>query len=286
MKRMVMMAAMAVAPGCGGGSDNPDAGPIDAAVTRGTMSLAWSLTDLDDNPITCEDVGALSISVTVTPPGFGGVVEPFSCAGGMGTTSDLRATTYNVVVIPSSVLGALSESILIDSVEVVAGQNVDLGTLVFEIDPVGSFNFKVDTGATAGNCDDEGAGGGALTALEFRLVDDQDICVPTTFIIGDTSATPPVTYEADCQGATIGCFEKDVVFSVLDTRSGPHTLEITGTKNGLDCYARSSIISIPGNSLGRMLGNQILSLASTPECDPNAPDAGPMPVDAGSPDAP
>lgn len=286
MKRSVLSSVLAAGMmvGCGDGSGNPDAGAIDAPVTRGTMSLSWSLTDLDDNPLACEDVAALSISLQRTRQGSStGAVDPFTCAAGSGTSAELDPGTYDVVVMVSALAGTLSEPQVLAPVEVVAGQNATIDPVVFQVDPVGNFSFNVDTGAAGGNCADEGAGGGALTALEIRLLDGEDICIPTTFVVGNE--TPPVTYVSDCQGSTTACVAKDVTFSVVGTTSGAHALEIAGTKNGLDCYSRTTLFTIPGNDLGRMLGNLILTLAPTPSCDPNAPDAGPT-IDAGTVDAP
>jgi hypothetical protein len=279
MMTMALVGATAMVLGCGGGSDNADAGLTDAPVTGGTMSFAWSITDLDD---TCPDVAAVSVSLQMTRQGSAsGVSEPYSCAAGAATSRVLAPGIYDVVIMVASGVGGLTEPIVLEPVEVVVGQNTQLDPVVFKVDPVGSFSFKVDTGASAGNCADTASGGGGLTALEIRLLDDGDVCVPTTFVVGDVN---PVTYVSDCQGATTGCVDKDVTFSVIGTASGPHTLEIAGDKDGLECYSRTSMLTIPGNDLGRMLGNLILSLAPVPGCDPNAPDAGVMP-DAGTPDA-
>ncbi|HUH03624.1 MAG TPA: hypothetical protein VML75_16625 [Kofleriaceae bacterium] len=279
---VALLGATAMVFGCGGGSDNADAGSTDAPVTRGTMSLSWSITDLDGNPLACADVAALSISLQMTRQGSAaGVVDPYTCAAGAATSRELDPGTYDVVVMAAAQAGNLTTPIVLEPVEVVAGQNTVLDPIVFRIDPVGNFSFRIDTGASAGNCADEAAGGGALTALEIRLLDDGDVCIPTTFVIGDVN---PVTYVSDCQGSTTGCVDKDVDFSVIGTASGPHTLEIIGDKDGLECYSRTSMLAIPGNDLGRMLGNLVLSLAPVPGCDPNAPDAGVVP-DAGVPDA-
>lgn len=289
MKRSVMSVALvwatAMVLGCGGGSDNVDAGVTDAPVAGGTMSFAWSITDLDDNPLECADVAAVSVSLQMTRQGSAsGVSDPYTCAAGSATSRVLAPGTYDVVIMVASGVGNLTTPIVLEPVEVVIGQNTALDPVVFQVDPVGNFSFKVDTGASAGNCADEASGGGALTALEIRLLDDGDVCIPTTFVIGDGIATPQVNYVSDCQGATTGCVDKDVPFAVIGTPSGPHTVEISGDKNGLDCYSRTSMLTIPGNNLGRMLGNLLLTLAPTAGCDPNAPDAGITP-DAGMVDA-
>lgn len=279
-----ILLVIALASGCGGGNSTPDAGPADAAVKNGTMSLTWRITDMSDNALTCDDVAAGSVTITAQPTAGGFAVSaPFTCSDGTGS-AEVAPGTYDVTVRLTSTLGTLASSAVMSGVEVVANQDVALGEQVFAVDPSGNFSFSIDTGASGGNCADAGSGGGALTQLEIRLLDGSGSCVPTTFAIDDGTASPPPDYQSDCAGATIGCFAKDVTFSVAGADSGPHMLDIRGQKAGLDCYSRTADLIIPGAGLTRALGSQMLFLASTPQCDPNAPDAGPTP-DAGTADA-
>ncbi len=280
-----ILLVIALATGCGGGGNTPDAGTADAAVKNGTMSLTWRITDMGGNDLTCDDVAAGSVTITAQPTAGGFAVSaPFTCGDGSGTATGITPGTYDVTVRLSSTLGTLATSAVMSGVEVVTNQDVALGEQVFAVDPSGNFSFRVDTGATAGNCDTVAAGGGALTQLEIRLLDGTGSCVPTTFAIDDGTASPPPDYQSDCAGATIGCYDKDVTFSVTGAASGAHMLDIRGQKSGLDCYSRTADLIIPGAGLTRQLGSQTLFLASTPQCDPNAPDAGPTP-DAGTADA-
>ncbi len=273
---------IALATGCGGGGGGPDAGTADAAVKNGTMSVTWRITDMSGNDLSCDDVAAGSVTITAAPTAGGFAVSaPFTCSTGSGTAMGVAPGTYDVTVRLSSTLGTLATGALISGVEVVANQDVALDEQVFAVDPTGNVSFRVDTGASAGNCDAPSAGGGGLTQLEIRLLDGTGSCVPTTFALDDGTASPPPDYVSDCAGATIGCFDKDVTFSVTGAASGPHMLDIRGQKSGLDCYSRTADLVIPGAGLTRQLGAQTLFLAATPQCDPNAPDAGPM-ADAGT----
>jgi len=281
----ILLVIALVSGGCGGGGGTPDAGTADAAVLNGTMSLTWRITDMGGNALACDDIAAGSVTITAQPTAGGFAVSaPFTCSDGSGTASGIAPGTYDVTVRLTSTLGTLATGALMSGVEVVTNQDVALGEQVFAVDPSGNVSFRVDTGATAGNCDDPGAGGGGLTQLEIRLLDGTGTCVPTAFAIDDGTASPPPDYQSDCAGATIGCYDKDVTFSVTGADSGTHMLDIRGQKGGLDCYSRTADLVIPGAGLTRQLGSQMLFLAATPQCDPNAPDAGPTP-DAGTADA-
>jgi hypothetical protein len=272
--------------GCGGGDGGADAGDIDAPVTRGTIAFAWAIQDTNGDPLACDDIGAGSVSITATPAAGGfGQVDPFSCAAGSGVSQPLEPTTYNVQFRLSGTAGTMDEPAAMTGVEVVANQQVDLGSITFAVDPVGNITFQVDTGASAGNCDPEGSGGGDLSSLIIELRDDEDICIPTTFAVDDPNDANAPDYVSDCSGsATAGCLENDVTLTVADADSGPHSLVIRGFKAGTECYSRTSQFTIPGADLTLDLPTQSLMLMPTLECDPNAADAGP--ADATPADAP
>lgn len=274
---LVIMAFLAA---CGGGSSEPDAQVVDAPVMTGTIAFAWALEDPDSAALECVDVAAGSVSITATPAAGGfGQNDPFGCGVGQGVSRGLAPATYNVEFRLGATVGTLATVMHAEQVEVVAGQQVDLGTVTFQVEPAGGLSFQVDTGASAGNCDPQASDGGELTALEIQLQDEDGICIPTTFAVDDPNDANAPDYVSDCAGSTAPCYAKDVTFTVTDAVSGPGKLAFTGYKGGLECYARLSTFTIPGNNLSLSLPNQLLTLASTPACDPNAADAGVM-IDA------
>ena len=286
----VLLSLMLMAGACGGGDSAVDAGKaIDAAPLSGTFSLAWSLSDGTD-AVTCADVGGLSIGISITPAGGGGgQSEAFTCAGGSGTSRPMPVGLYNLSIELKAAAGALADPVRITNVEIKQGENTALDAQTFVVAATGAFTFKVTTSSAGDNCDTGGTGAG-IGGLIFELRDSTGACTPTTFDVAAGAVGAASTYTTTCPaGAQHACIEKDQVITVNGVSSGSHTLMMTGFKDAIDCYTRSPQFSVPGNNLVTDLPDQQLSLRFTPDCDPNAPDAGPTtdagPADAGPADA-
>jgi hypothetical protein len=124
----VALAGAALSASCDETTGFPDAGPPDATPLPGTISLTWSI----DGGQTCADLGAsgmvLGIRLTDSPVG-----EPdsYSCDSLMGTTGPLTPGSY--VLTFDLVFGAntLASAPTQTDVIVTAGQNTDIGNIVF-----------------------------------------------------------------------------------------------------------------------------------------------------------
>ena len=59
--RMLLLTAVTLA-GCGSGGGFPDAPQDDAPPAPGTFTLEWAVTDTNNNLITCDQIGAQSVT--------------------------------------------------------------------------------------------------------------------------------------------------------------------------------------------------------------------------------
>jgi hypothetical protein len=264
-----MLAATAAA--CGGDDDDgapaADASTTPDADTSGTFSFSWALSD-GAAALSCEDVKAITVSLTVTPvDGLVGENDAFGCSAGSAETRGFAPGRYDVEIGIRSTEGPLAEPVTMQDVELAALENKDLGEVQFEIDPVGSFSFGINSGAAGGNCaavdPDEGA---EIVAVKLELKDGAGACVPVVYDIGGTP------YDATaCDGAAHpACIESDVVITVTDVRSGPYTLSVTGLREGdLPCYRSDPQFSVPGANLTTDIGVVSVPLDETvKECAP------------------
>jgi hypothetical protein len=251
--------------GCGGGGGSPDASTAPDAAAQGTITFAWTMNDPDSAPLTCDDVGGVSVRITATPA-IGGFaqVDAFDCALGSATTHLIDPVNYNVAFRLTANVGgpqALADDVTMNGVKVNAGADSNIGSVAFEVVPSGGFHFTV-TADIGPNCPLVADGGAEITAFEVELVDATDTCVPTDFCIddADTAAGCQGTlYSNDCAGATTACVDSTAVWSVVGAVSGPHRLQITGHRNAEACFYRDAQIQIPGANLDRNLGSQLVS---------------------------
>src|SRR5689334_10165468 len=132
---MKLRAVLLVLAACGGGGGFPDARPIiDQAVPGGTFSAAWTLTDMAGKPITCDQIGALSITVIMHNRAVdGGTTEVFGCSSGMGTSEPFAPGTYDMMFELDSPTGVLATSPDQHGIELVSGQNTQLMPLAFAV---------------------------------------------------------------------------------------------------------------------------------------------------------
>jgi len=248
-----------------GGDDTAD--PVDADMTpdadvSGTLSFSWTLTD-GATPITCADVDATTVSITLLPIGVvGSDADAFGCAEGEATTRGFRARDYDVEIAVRTTEGDLTDRIVMNNVTIEENGNTDLGAVVFDVVRNGSFTFNLAAIATGGNCaavvPDDGA---EIVKWQLEL-QDGTTCVGVQFDIG-ASASDPTGFPADdydtiaCNDATYdGCILSDQDISVTDVESGPHNLVITGFRTGdVPCYQTTAQIGIPGGDLTTSVGN-------------------------------
>src|SRR5689334_13501818 len=80
---------------CGSGGGFPDARPPDGAAPGGHFALAWALTDTAGQPVTCDQLGALSVTAAIHNRAVeGGEPEVFSCSSGSGESQGVSPGIY------------------------------------------------------------------------------------------------------------------------------------------------------------------------------------------------
>lgn len=273
---------------CGDDAVAVDASLVDAPPVTGTFSMSWTISD-GSGTITCGDVGASSVSVTLIPDGsFSGEVEAFSCASGAGASRGIAPGLYDVTIDVSASLGRslLGEAVKLQDIEIVANNNTTLPAQEFVVEPVGSFSFFVDGDAAGGNCETVANGGAGIVGIEFGLKDSDGACVPTDFVV-EAGSQSGGTYSSDCTTppAPLPCIGKDQLIAVTTVSSGSYTMDITAQKEGpIDCYSYISSFTVVGAGLATEVGSLTLDLEYSLACDPDFtfPDGGL--TDAGVPD--
>lgn len=275
--RIILAALLVVMAGaCGDDASASDAGPIDARVPGGTFSFNWTISD-GANPLACEDVGGLTVQITARPKdSLSGSTESFTCTSGSGTSMDLSPGTYDIEIDlrASANQTLIAAPISVPNVELVLSQNTPLDAVEFTVTPMGSFNFTLDTSATGTNCGN-GMMDADIESVTFNL-SRAGTCVVTTF---DIAGGSPATYTTTCPTPTAyagGCIENNQAITVASSPSGTLNLSMTANKTGgIECWRRLTQFTVPGNNLNADLMDEALALDFTPQCDPNAPDAGP-----------
>jgi hypothetical protein len=250
-----------LAIGCG--EDNPavDAAPLpDAPPEVGTLSLSWSILD-GATPLTCDQIGGISVSVTARPQDGGfEVPESFGCATRGGTSAPIAAGVYNVeVVLVTGGSRELTTPETIQSVEIVTGQDTPLGAFEFQVTPRGAVEFTLDAQEAPGNCEDVANGGAGITEFFIEVLDADGACVPLTAAIADGAAQTGGSYTLDCLGARYACIDSDQVVRIEEIPSGTASLNIIGYRGADECYTRAPQFSISGNGLLTELSPQALT---------------------------
>lgn len=273
--RSFLLPAVASLAACGGGGGFPDA-PIDVGpLPPGNFTLAWSLTDTMGAAITCEQIGAQSVTAILRDPDAqGGFTEVFTCQTGMGTSQGLAPASYDVRFELVGVGGPPPDQVIATapsqlSVPVVSGQSVALEPLTFAVDATGGLKLHLASGATGGNCGDVAASGAGITTMTITL--DQmggATCAPVTFAIGAGATLPAGTYTVDCTTPLVtGCIESDQELSVTGVASGSYAIHVRGYRDLVvdACFTNDDTLPVPplGRDLVRTLnlGQQTLNPA-------------------------
>src|SRR5262245_33150154 len=180
------LSALVAGAGCGGcdeGGFPADARPIDAPAARGTVSLAWSLTDPAGRPISCDDVGANFVSVELRSlTSLSGSVASFACANSPSTSSPIEVGTYEArfelhgqaltpVAAPSQ-----------PGVVITKDQNTQLAPVTFAVDNTGKLVLALVAPPSTSNCKPASMLGARITNTTITLVRNGSSCAPVTFV--------------------------------------------------------------------------------------------------------
>lgn len=229
---------------CGGGGGFPDARPDLPAGPTGTFAVSWSVTDQNNQPISCERVAAQTMTVLTHDLAVeGGLTEPFSCSTGMGKSQGLEPGTYEMDFELAGTFGTVATGTKQAPVEIAANAETQLAPVVFQVEALGSVALKVSAGS-AGNC---GAAGAGIDQMSITLTHNSDgTCEPVTFTITDGMTQPGGTYTVSCATPVLrGCIETDQTITAMNIPSDSYTITIRGLITGKQCWLNMDSIQIP-----------------------------------------
>jgi hypothetical protein len=250
---------------CGDGGGFPDAALPDGPPPTGTFSLAWSLTDTNGAPVTCDQVGALTVTAVLRNPAVqGGSTEVFNCNTGSGTSPGIAPGNYQI---DFELNGSSTTPVIMTSprqdIEVKSGQNTPLMPISFAINATGGLALSLNAlGVTAGNCETTANMGAGIDQFTITLEKTSDLsCAAVTFdVSAGTSGGTAGTYVVNCGTPNPSvCLHADQTLSVANVVSGGYRVHIRG-RSGADCYVNNDTLPVP--SLG-MTTTRTLNLSKT-----------------------
>ncbi|MGE0872091.1 MAG: hypothetical protein AB7P03_26270 [Kofleriaceae bacterium] len=270
---LVMTAVFGVVVGgsmmsCGSGGGFPDAPPKDAPPPGGTFSLDWVITDANNQPITCGQIGATTVTMSLRNRAVqGGQSEVFTCPNLSGTSPVLPVGIYDIEFELAGAVGLIATAPKQEGIEIKSGQNTELAPLAFAVDATGQLELSLNAHQTGGNCapamDSAGIEGMTIT---LEHVGNGNPCENVTFSISAGASQPAGTYTVDCAAPAVGaCVESDQTLTVPSLPSGNYIIRIRGKVGGTDCWVNNDTIKVP--PLGMKLTSE-LNIGELAECMP------------------
>ena len=248
---------------CGSGGGFPDAKPIDSPVPTATFSLAWTVSDTGSQPVACDKIGALSVTVLAHNRAFdGGTTEVFTCATGSGMSQALPPGTYDFDFQLTSLGGTLATAPTQHGVVLSNGQNTPLMPLAFTVDATGGLALTLATNRGSGNCAAM-PGGGGITSMQITLVHTSDLtCAPVTFMISGGG-----TYTVDCTTpANAGCIDQTQMLTVMGVPSDNYTIHVKGMVGGATCWTNNDSLQVPAQGMSQTKTLNLAYATGAPGC--------------------
>lgn len=261
--RAILLCAAASA-GCNGGGFPPDAG-IDSPAAVGAFSLAWTITDTGGNPITCDQIGATTVAITLQSlDRVFGAAESFSCGNNPSTSPALPIGHYTVSIELHGtgldpVVAARQDGVLISENKTTA-----LAPVTFAVNAAGNVALQLAPPVPlTSNCGAPPTGAG-ITGETITLEHAGDGCLPITFT--RTKGGQAVgTYTVNCAAPNVvGCIENDETLSATNVPSGPYTIHIRGKIGATDCFTNDDSLPVPAQ--GKSLTRTLNLAATKPSC--------------------
>lgn len=252
---LVVLAAVMISNGCGSTPPAP---------TTGSISLAWSITDLGGKPATCAQVAGRSVALRLRDRASGHVVATaFPCETTPGT-AQVAAGTYDVVIELHAADGTtLATAPDQAGARIMAGQVARLLPVRFAASTQGSLVVSIATPATT-NCQPVEAGGAGITGTSVTLERTGSGCAAVTFI-RMLGSTPRGTYTVNCSSPLIAACVENTETLTTSVEPGTYLLHVRGKLGTLDCWQRDDTLVIPppGKPLTHTVG---LMRQSIPGC--------------------
>jgi hypothetical protein len=260
---------LALAAGCGGcdpGGFPHDASLVDAPVP-GTVTLAWSLTDTNGQPISCAQVGGSFVLLTLrTHTGAPGTVASFSCTNSPSTSTPIDPGVYDVAF---ELHGLALTSVTAPEqtgVTIAPGQDTRLAPITFVVDARGSLVVSLATPPRTSNCKAPSMMGAGITGTTITLEHTGDGCAPVTFVRARGS-TMLGTYTVNCGSPQVApCIETDETLTVATIASGPYTIHVRGKVGLADCWRNDNGLQVPPQGKALVETLNLAFQTGTPGC--------------------
>ncbi|HEU4727896.1 MAG TPA: hypothetical protein VFT22_08415 [Kofleriaceae bacterium] len=267
---LVALALVALAlvgcSGCGGDGGFPVDAPADAAA-RGTVSLAWGLTDLNGMPIQCDQVGASTVTLELRAHDQAtGAVDSFSCANSPSTSRPLVPGIYDVSFELHGGGDTLATTLDQFGVVIQDGKDTRLDPITFIVDADGGLVLSLASPPATSNCASPATGGAGITGMTITLVHASGACEPVTFVHtkGGTTLGP---YTVNCTSPAIApCIEGDETLTVPSLPSGPYFIHVRGQVGAVDCWKNDDSIQVPPQSKSLVRTLNLALQTDTPGC--------------------
>lgn len=260
--------ALAVA-GCSGCDDGgfPIDAPLPDAALRGTVSLAWSLTDLTGHPIACEDVGAGFVFLELrSKSSLSGSVASFACGNSPSMSSPLDVGTYDVgFELHGTSLTSVSAPGQ-SAVVIRPDQDTRLAPVTFVVDTNGRLVLGLTAPGRTSNCKPTSMMGAGITGTTITLLRSDGGCAPVTFI-RSVGATTVGSYSVNCSSPPVAtCIENDETLTVTSMLSGPYTIHVRGKILAADCWVNDDSFVVPAQGKARIDTLNLAFQSGTPGC--------------------
>ena len=242
------------AAGCDGGGFAADAGPPDAPAT-GTVTLAWSITDLNNVPLVCEQVGATTVFLQLrSRTGGNGATVSLGCTSGIGTSQSVTPGLYDVTFELHAGADTIAIATAQTNINIRPGLDTQLTSVTFKLDSNGRLELSIGAPPGTTNCRSTSEGGAGITTNTITLNHTGDGCAPVTFT-RSRAGTAVGTYTVDCSTPVVtDCIESDELLTVDRMESGPYTILIRGNVGALTCWQNNDSFQVP--PLGKTLAGR------------------------------
>jgi hypothetical protein len=239
---------------CDGGGFPIDAGRGDAPTATGTFALSWTLADPSSAPLTCAQVGANDVSVTLSGlDGVLGFAEDFGCSNSPSTSPALPIGDYNAQI---SLNGQQLQSVSggTQRLTISENQSAQLSPVTFVVNPDGNLALSlVPPAPLTTNCG-PAPGGAAITGETLEL-DGPSGCVPVTFV-RTRGGTTIGSYTVNCTAPAVGtCIESDETLTVSNLAAGSYQIHVNGMVGANSCFTNGDLVPVPaqGQTVTRTL---------------------------------
>jgi hypothetical protein len=238
--------------GCGDDGGFPRDAPMQDRPANGTVSLAWSLQDLNGQAIQCDQVGASTVSLQLRARGeLTGAAESFTCTNSPSKSKVLDPGTYDVSFELHA--GNVTLAVAADQGGVVIedGKDTALTPISFVVDARGGLVLSLAAPPATTNCKSPSMMGAGINGVTITLMTAAGGCAQVTFV-HKKGAVTLAPYTVNCSSpAVAACIENDETLTVPSLASGPYTIHVRGKIGAVECWKNDDALQVP--ALGKAL---------------------------------